>query len=158
MPECDDGNEFMGVLRMVVNLRLRGFSSVTQRMYLGCAQRFAAYQSPGADRAGRGRRAGVSRPPRGERHASRATLGVYVAALHFLYRATLDHPDVVPRIRYPRRVTERLPEILSPAEIERLLAAARSLTHRAMGWSLRGGSPCVGDKYVVPVDNQLYDR
>ena len=80
---------------MVVNLRLRSFSSVTQRMYLGCAQRFAAYQSPGADRAGRVRRAGVSRPPCGERHAGRATLGVYVAQLHFFYRATLDHPDVV---------------------------------------------------------------
>jgi hypothetical protein len=50
MSECDDGNEFMGVLRMVVNLRLRGFSSATQRMYLGCAQRFAAtnHQAPTA--------------------------------------------------------------------------------------------------------------
>jgi hypothetical protein len=34
----------MGVLRdrMAGDLRLRGMSPVTQRMYLGCAQRFAA--------------------------------------------------------------------------------------------------------------------
>jgi len=32
----------------------------------------------------------------GERHVSRAALGVYIAALHFLYRVTLDRPDVVP--------------------------------------------------------------
>jgi hypothetical protein len=35
----------MGVLRdrMEVDLRLRGLSPITQRMYLGCAQRFVAY-------------------------------------------------------------------------------------------------------------------
>ena len=34
----------MGVLRerMAVDLRLRGMSPVTQRMYLGCAERFVA--------------------------------------------------------------------------------------------------------------------
>src|SRR5207247_1459817 len=57
-----------------------------------------------------------------ERHVSRATHGVDVAALHCLYRVTLDRPDVVRRIRYLRRATERLPEILSPGEVERLLA------------------------------------
>jgi site-specific recombinase XerD len=38
----------------------------------------------------------------------------------------------VRRIAYPRRVAESLPEILSPAEVEQLLAAASSLTHRAI--------------------------
>jgi integrase len=82
-----------------------------------------------------------------ERHSSRAALGVYVAALHFLSRVTLDRPDVVQRIRYPRRGSERLPEILSPAEVERLLAAVRSLKHRAMllvayGAGLRASELC----------------
>jgi integrase/recombinase XerD len=139
----------MGVLRerMAVDLRLRGFSPVTQRMYLGCAQRFAAYHhQPPATLDEAAVRAFLDYLVR-ERHISRAALGVYVAALHFLYRVTLDRPDVVQRIRYPRRGSERLPEILSPAEVERLLAAARSLKHRAMvmvayGAGLRASELC----------------
>jgi Phage integrase, N-terminal SAM-like domain/Phage integrase family len=139
----------MGMLRerMAVDLRLRGFSPVTQRMYLGCAQRFAAdhHQPPTA--LGEAEvRTFLDHLVR-ERRISRAALGVYVAALHFLYRVTLDRPDVVQRIRYPRRGRERFPEILSPAEVERLLGAGRSLKHRAMvmvayGAGLRASELC----------------
>jgi integrase/recombinase XerD len=139
----------MGALRdrMAVDLRLRGMSPVTQRMYLGCAQRFAAYhhQSPTA-LSEADVRAFLDHLV-GERHLSRAALGVYVAALHFLYRVTLDRPDVVRRIQYPRRVSERLPEISSPGEVERLLAAVHALKHRAMvmvayGAGLRASELC----------------
>jgi site-specific recombinase XerD len=117
---------------MAVDLRLRGMSPVTQRMYLGCAQRFAAYHHQSPTALGEAAVRAFLDHLVSARHVSRATLGVYVAALHFLYRITLDRPEVVRRIRYPRRVTERLPEILSPAEVEQLLAAVRSLKHRAM--------------------------
>jgi site-specific recombinase XerD len=124
----------MGVLRerMAVDLRLRGMSPVTQRMYLGCAQRFVAYHHQSPTALGEAAVRAFLDHLVGERHVSRATLGVYVAALHFLYGVTLDRPDVVRRIAYPRRVTERLPEILSPGEVTALLAAVRSLKHRAM--------------------------
>jgi hypothetical protein len=139
----------MGMLRerMAVDLRLRGFSPVTQRMYLGCAQRFAAYHHQPPTALGEAEvRTFLDHLVR-ERRISRAALGVYVAALHFLYRVTLDRPDVVQRIRYPRRGRERLPEILSPAEVERLLGAVRSLKHRAMvmvayGAGLRASELC----------------
>jgi site-specific recombinase XerD len=117
---------------MAVDLRLRGMSPVTQRMYLGCAQRFAAYHHEAPTALGEAEvRAFLDHLVR-ERHVSRATHGVYVAALHFLYGVTLERPDVVRRIPYPRRVAERLPEILSPGEVEQLLAAVGSLKHRAM--------------------------
>src|SRR5207253_1016935 len=82
-----------------------------------------------------------------EKRVSRSTHGVYVAAVHFLYRVTLDRPWVVRRIPFPRRERERLPEVLSQAEIERLLRAVSRLKHRAMqmvayGAGLRvGGAP-----------------
>jgi len=65
------------------------------------------------------------------RRAPSSTRGVYAAALRFLYDITLDRPAVAARIPR-RRVPERLPTILSTAEVERLLAAAHSPKHRAI--------------------------
>jgi site-specific recombinase XerD len=117
---------------MAVDLRLRGLSPVTQRMYLGCAQRFAAYHHRSPTGLGEAEVRAFLDHLVGARHLSRAALGVYIAALHFLYGVTLDRPAVMRRIRYPRRVSERLPEIRSPGEVEQLLAAVRSLKHQAM--------------------------
>jgi site-specific recombinase XerD len=138
---------------MAIDLRLRGLSPVTQRMYLGCAARFVAYhhQSPttlGATDV----RAFLDHLVR-VRRASPSTHAVYVAALHFLYRVTLDRPDVVQRLAYPRRAGQRLPEILSPAEIAQLLAAVRSLKHRAMVMILYGAGLRVSEVCaLVPTD------
>ena len=124
----------MGELRdrMAVDLRLRGMSPVTQRMYLGCAERFVAFHGRSPKRLGEKEvRAFLDHLVR-EKRVARSTHAVYVAAIHFLYRNTLDRPGEVQRIPYPRRVSERLPEILSPSEVEQLLGAVRSLKHRAM--------------------------
>ena len=145
----------MGVLRerMAVDLRLRGLSPVTQRMYLRCAERFGVYHRRSPTGLGESAiRAFLDHLVR-EQRVSRSTHGVYVAAIHFLYRVTLDRPAVVQRIPYPRRVSERLPEILSPAEVERLLAAVSRLKHRAMlmvayGAGLRVRELCA----LVPTD------
>jgi site-specific recombinase XerD len=117
---------------MATDLRLRGMSPVTQRMYLACVRRFAAYHHRSPTALGETEvRAFLDHLVR-ERRMSPATLRVYGAALRFLYHGTLGRPDVVRRVPYPRRVPERLPEILSPAEVEQLLGALRSLKHRAM--------------------------
>ena len=84
---------------------------------------------------------------------SRSTHGVYVAAIHFLYRVTLDRPGEVRRIPFPRRVSERLPEILSVLEVERLLGAVSRPKHRAMlivayGAGLRVSELCA----LIPTD------
>ncbi len=124
----------MGVLRdqMATELRLRGMSPVTQRMYLACVRRFAAYhhRSPGA-LGERDVRAFLDHLLR-DRRMRPATLRVYGAALRFLYDATLGRPEVMRRVPYPRRAPEHVPDILSPAEVAQLLGAVRSLKHRAM--------------------------
>jgi site-specific recombinase XerD len=117
---------------MAVDLRLRGMSPVTQRMYLGCAERFVAFHRRSPKELGETEiRAFLDHLVR-EKKVARSTHAVYVAAIHFLYRRTLDRPSEVERIPYPRQVGVRLPAVLSPDEVERLLGAVRSLKHRAM--------------------------
>jgi site-specific recombinase XerD len=138
---------------MAVDLRLKGLSPVTQQMYLRCAERFVAYHHRSPTALGEAEiRAFLDHLVR-ERRVGRSTHGVYVAAIQFLYRVTLDRAATVRRIPYPRRTTERLPEILSPAEVEQLLAAVGRLKHRAMlmvayGAGLRVSELCA----LVPTD------
>jgi integrase/recombinase XerD len=145
----------MGALRerMAVDLRLRGLSPVTQRMDLRCAERFVAYHRRSPRDLGESEIRAFLDDLVQEKRVSRATHRVYVAAIHFLYRVTLDRPGVVRRIPFPRQVSERLPEILSPAEVERLLGAVSRPKHRAMlmvayGAGLRVSELCA----LVPTD------
>jgi integrase/recombinase XerD len=77
---------------------------------------------------------------------SPASHNVYVGSLRFLYGTVLDRPEVVARV--PRRKQPRkLPVLLSPAEIERLIAATTSITVRtivmlAYGAGLRVSEAC----------------
>lgn len=119
----------MGELKdkMRRDLELRGYRPSTLRIYLSEAERFAAY---------------FMRSPRemGEEHIKRyllfrkqsgglSTLKISVAALKFLYIHTLDRPEQVVRIPWPR-TPKRLPDILSGSEVSRLLEAIDSLKHR----------------------------
>ena len=54
-----------------------------------------------------------------------------VCALRFLYRVTLGRGDLVPEIPFPRGV-KKLPTVLSPDEVARLLRAVRQPKHRAV--------------------------
>ena len=90
----------------------------------GAREHLPAASAARARPARRGARSGTRRAPS-------STCGVYAAALRFLYDITLDRPPVAARIPR-RRVPERLPTILSPAEVQRLLAAVHSPKHRAI--------------------------
>jgi len=133
----------MGALRerMAVDLRLRGLSPVTQRMYLRCAERFVAYYQRSPKALGESEIRAFLDHLVQEKRVSRSTHGVYVAAVHFLYRVTLDRPWVVRRIPSPPRERERLPEVLSQAEIERLLRAVRRPKHSQHSVRIPARSP-----------------
>jgi Phage integrase, N-terminal SAM-like domain len=96
---------FMGMLRerTADDLKLRGLAENTQESYLRNAQRFADHY------------AGRSPLKLGEREVrdfllhlvkeegiAPATQAVCLASLKFLYEVTLNKPEVVERIRYPR--------------------------------------------------------
>src|SRR2546426_5200480 len=116
----------MGQLRdrMDADLRLRGLSENTRRLYLRCARDFAAYCGRSPAVVGTEEVRAFLRHLVNSRRAP-STCGVYAAALRFLYDVTLDRPAVAARIPR-RRVPERLPTILSTAEVERLLAAVHA--------------------------------
>ena len=97
--------------RMAVDLRLRGMSPVTQRMYLGCVERIVAYHhSRSPVRLGEADIRSFLDHLVVERRLSRSSQRVYVAAIRFLYQVTLDRPVTVRRIPFPQRDGERLPE------------------------------------------------
>lgn len=140
--------------RMAVDLRLRGMSPITQRMYLGCVERFVVYHHRRSPKAlGEAEIRAFLDHLVVERHLSRATQRVHVAAIRFLYEVTLDRPCTVRRIPFPQRDGERLPEILSLAEVERLLCAPSRPNHRAILMTLYGAGLRVSEVCeLVPKD------
>jgi len=125
--------------RMAVDLRLRGMSPITQRMYLGCVERFVVYHHRRSPQAlGEAEIRSFLDHLVVERQLSRSTQRVHVAAIRFLYEVTLDRAFTVRRIPFPRRDGERLPVILSVAEVERLLSVPSRPSHRAILMTLYG--------------------
>jgi integrase/recombinase XerD len=66
-----------------------------------------------------------------ERKCSASTINVAVAALRFFYSVTLGVEWDVTRVPYQKR-GRRLPEILSRAEVRRLLSVLNNLKHRSL--------------------------
>lgn len=125
----------MGMLRerMADDLKLRGLAENTQESYLRYAQRFADHYP------------GRSPLKLGEREIrdfllhlvkedgiAPATQVVCLASLKFLYEVTLNKPEVVERIRYPKRPVG-LPNVLSGSEVQRLLGCITSIRMRLLG-------------------------
>lgn len=117
--------------KMAADLRLKGFRPNTQEAYLRCVRRFANHFGRSPDRLGEAEVRAFLDFLTCERKASTSTRRVYLGALKFLYRVTLGRPAAVVKIPYPR-VAQPLPDILSRGEIEQMLAATRSLKHRAI--------------------------
>jgi site-specific recombinase XerD len=115
---------------MEEDLKLKNYARGTRQQYVACARRFAAYHM---------------RPPAemGEREVrdfllslsldggSVEKLKMHLAALKFLYGTTLQRPEVVVALPWPK-VPHRLPEILSGTEVDALLGAVEPLLRRAV--------------------------
>lgn len=75
-----------------------------------------------------------------------ATVAIDLAAIKFLYDVTLDKPQVVARIPWPK-IPKPLPDVLSGSEVVELLEAVGSIKHRtilttAYGAGLRISEAC----------------
>jgi integrase/recombinase XerD len=123
----------MGTIRekMTADLELRGRTEHTKRAYLRCAYHFVAhYKRPPAEMGAQEIRAFILHLLK-EKKAKPATHHMYVAALKFLYEVTLERPEEVAELPWPKR-PQKLPDILTGEEVERLFAEIRSLKHRAI--------------------------
>ncbi len=115
--------------RLVEDMTVRGFSEKTRKYYIRIVAGFAAFleRSPATATAEDVRRFQIHQSARG---MGAPAMNCTVAALRFFFTHTLDRPDLshkLIRIAYPRK----LPTVLAPDEVARLLASTTCLKHRA---------------------------
>jgi integrase/recombinase XerD len=115
--------------RLIEDMNMRRFSRETQRNYIRDVGRFASFLGRSLTTATtedlrlfqvEQREAGVPVP----------TMNSIVSALRFFFTRTLDRPDLarkLVRVSHPRK----LPVVLSPGEVARLLNATTCLKHQA---------------------------
>jgi site-specific recombinase XerD len=117
--------------KMDGDLKLAGLSDNTRVTYLRCARTFVRhYHKPPTD-MGRTEVRDFLLYLVDERKLSPSTYNVYAASLKFLYSHTLGRPEEVAWVGQ-MRVPHRLPAILSPEELQRLLAELGSVKMRAI--------------------------
>jgi site-specific recombinase XerD len=127
------GDIVMGQLqdKMIEDLQLRRYAPATCERYVACARSYVAYHMrPPAQLEERDVRRFLLHLVL-ERRVGAATQKMHVAALKFLYEHTLGRPDVVAAIPWPK-VRQKLPDILSGTEVDKLLEALESTTYRAI--------------------------
>ena len=116
-------------LRMIEDMTVRGFTACTQRGYIAAVKNFTVFLgcSPEQANAEDLRRFQLHMRSEG---ASATTMNAAVSALRFFFGVTLGRGDAevgMTTVRQPRR----LPVILSPEEVTRLLDAAPGLKAKA---------------------------
>lgn len=131
--------------KMARDLSLKNLAATTQKEYLRCCCHFVRYHMTSP------REMGETAIKQYLEHlqlkgAGPETLKMNVAALKFLYGVTLDRPKVAERLPWPK-VPHRKPDILSGTEVEKVLAAVKSLVPTmalttAYGAGLRNSEVC----------------
>jgi len=123
--------------RMQTDLRIRNYAERTQEIYITRVAEMASHleRSPAALTGEEVR--DYLRYLKEEREVSRSEFAQVVGALRFLYGHTLDRPQMVPHIPYPR-IKRRHPVVLSASEVVRLLKAIRNVKHRTVAMVLYG--------------------
>jgi len=118
----------MGQLRqkMISDLQLRRYAPSTSEQYVACVWSF--HMRPPTELDERDVRRFLLRFVL-ERKVGAATQKMHVAGIKFLY--TLGRPEVVAGIPWPK-VRQKLPDILSGTEVDKLLASLESTTYRAI--------------------------
>lgn len=111
-----------------------------------CCRKFVAHYMKSPEQLGAGETKAFILHLLRERQASPSSVGVYVAALRFLFRVVLRNPDAVEDLPRPK-VPLRLPVVPSREDIRRILGTVRSLKYRkilmvAYGAGLRASEVC----------------
>ena len=115
--------------RMIEDMTIRKLAPKTQHDYLQRVKNFAAYLGRSPDTAS------VEDVRRYQLHLTASGVGVptvnqTVSTLRFFFKVTLGRPDLVERTAFVRE-PRKLPVVLSPEEVVRLLDAAPGLKYKA---------------------------
>ena len=117
--------------RMLEDLRIRNRAEGTQENYIAYVAAFARHFGRSPTELGPEHIRAWQVHLVQERGVSWSTLNVAVCALRFLYGTTLGKDWTIRHIPYAKR-DNKLPVVLSPQEVQRLLAAVTNPKHRAM--------------------------
>ncbi|MCP3724723.1 site-specific integrase [Paraburkholderia sp. CNPSo 3272] len=114
--------------RMIDDMRMRKFAPKTQAGYVRVVRQFTAFLGRAPDTAT------IEDLRRYQLHLvghgfSPTSLNAAIAGLKFFFGITLERPELMARMQ-PVRVPRRLPVVLSPEEVARLIAAAGNLKHQ----------------------------
>jgi site-specific recombinase XerD len=115
--------------RMIEDMTIRKFAPKTQHDYLQRVKNFTAYLGRSPDAAS------SEDVRRYQLHLTASGVGVptvnqTVSTLRFFFKVTLGRPDLVERTAFVRE-PRKLPVVLSPEEVMRLLDAAPGLKYKA---------------------------
>lgn len=124
--------------RMLEELQRRNYSASTARGYIIAVKQFAEYFGKSPDQLGAEHLRRFQLYLLQEKKLAPGTVEMRMSALRFFFKKTLRRRDVrfddLPFPKTPRR----LPTVLSPEEITRLIEASRNLMHRTMLMVLYG--------------------
>lgn len=114
--------------RMIDDMRMRKFGEKTQLDYIRAVRNFTKYLGRSPDTAS------VEDLRKYQLHLvdhgiSPASLNSAISGLKFFFNVTLDRGDVMAKMQ-PVHLPRKLPVILSPEEVSRLIAAAGNLKHQ----------------------------
>ena len=114
--------------RMLDDMRMRKFGEKTQADYIRAVRNFTKYLGRAPDTAT------VEDLRNYQLHLvdhgiSPASLNSAISGLKFFFNVTLDRPEAVAKMQ-PVHLPRKLPVILSPEEVKRLIAAAGNLKHQ----------------------------
>ena len=114
--------------RMIDDMRMRKLGEKTQYHYLRAVRQFAKYLGHSPDKASvedlRNYQLYLV-----DHGVSPASLNSAISGLKFFCNVTLDRPELMAKMQ-PVHLPRKLPEIMSPDEVKRLIAAAGNLKHQ----------------------------
>lgn len=117
--------------KMNSDLKLLRYGDTTRKAYLRCCENFVKHFMKPPTELGAAEIRLFFEHLVNKEHAGEAKQKMYVAALKFLYDRTLQRPEAVVNIPWPR-VSHPLPDILSGTEVTQVLLAIDSIKYRAI--------------------------
>jgi integrase len=117
--------------KMIDAMQLRGFSVRTHRSYLEAVSRLAQYYHRSPDRLSGEELQAFFLYLAKDRGLSGATCRLYLNAIRFLYLHVLGRDSFGVTLVVPKRA-QRIPELLTRAEVGRILSACSNFKHRML--------------------------
>jgi integrase/recombinase XerD len=124
--------------RMLEELQRRNYSQATTRSYILAVKQFAEYFGQSPEKLGAEEIRRYQLHLLNEKKVSAGTFKIRMSALRFLYKKTLKRRDLpFDDLVYPKR-PKKLPIVLSPEEVARLIEGALHPMHRTILMVLYG--------------------